>query len=100
MGAHWNGSSCVTCPAGTYWNGNACIHQVVLQPPPSGGSNAPIHTGSTYRPPTNTGGQQQQQQPSTGLSTGAKVGLIAGGALLLGGGAFAAYRAGWFGRAA
>ncbi|MHB8563246.1 MAG: hypothetical protein ACYDDA_04725 [Acidiferrobacteraceae bacterium] len=93
-GAHWNGSSCVACPPDTYWNGNACI-----QPPPSGGSNAPIHTGSTYHPPANTGGTGGTQS-STGLSTGAKVGLIAGGALLLGGGAFAAYKAGWFGRAA
>jgi hypothetical protein len=96
-GAHWNGSSCVTCPAGTYWNGNACIHQVTFQPPPSGG--APIHTGSTYHGGTTTGGTGGTQS-STGLSTGAKVGLAVGGAALLAGGAFAAYKAGWFGRAA
>jgi hypothetical protein len=91
----WNGSTCVTdpgghtpCPPGTSWDGSRCIQPIVLQAPPP------------PPPQQHTGGQQQQQQSSTGLSTGAKVGLIAGGALLLGGGAFAAYKAGWFGRAA
>ncbi|HXB28130.1 MAG TPA: hypothetical protein VNV25_25595 [Gemmatimonadaceae bacterium] len=76
--------------------------QIHLPPGHTSGGNtggAPIHTGSTYHGGTATGGTGGTQS-STGLSTGAKVGLTLGAVALLGGGAFAAYKAGWFGRAA
>ncbi len=77
-----------------------CLPHLVAQGPAQGGNGGQYnttqtHTGGTQNQGGNAGGSNAGS--STSLSTGAKFGLAVGAVALLGGGAFAAYKAGWFG---